>query len=105
MVGGLNELPLSAVFLEVGFDGRCCLVILCDIKRRIVSFFCQLSEDIIKCFDDGNILHIRDWDGNNVTGVIIVCYEKYCLPSSDIDGRTPVASVYSVPVCLLASAG
>ena len=75
VIGWFYKLPSTIFCAEIFFE-RCQRLIFCDIEGWLVSFFCQFGEDLIKCFDDGFVLYICNWECKNIVGVVIIYNKK-----------------------------
>ena len=63
-------------FLRGDIFERCHRLIVCDIEGWLVSFLRQFGEDLIKCFDDGFVLYICNWECKHIVGVVNICNKK-----------------------------
>ena len=71
MVGWFDELPSAIGFLEIIFDGCCCLII-GHIECWLMSFLGELGEDVVKSLHNSCILNIFDGVCENLIDIIII---------------------------------
>ena len=57
-----------------------------DIAGRLVSFLCEVCEDLVEWCNDGLVFQIFHWDGKYCIGVVIIRH-KILLVSFKADGE------------------